>query len=74
MSWDKFAKPDKIEDEHKCFGRPKVWVEREITDIVRFGSAIGGIIKVQGHWLADNGEYATAINYCPFCGIKLEEG
>lgn len=24
-------------------------------------------------WWADNGEYATRIYYCPFCGIKLPE-
>ena len=24
------------------------------------------------HWFVGNGEYATKVNYCPCCGIKLE--
>jgi hypothetical protein len=72
MSWKVFDTEEKIEDEHRCGSRPRLWVEDEIKDITRYGSAIGSIIKVEGHWLADNGEYASEINYCPFCGLNLK--
>jgi hypothetical protein len=36
-----------------------------------YGPAVTGIDFWNGQWWATNGEYATAISYCPFCGQKL---
>ena len=41
-----------------------------------YGQAITKIEKwaYEAHppqWWAHNGEYGTAITYCPFCGLKL---
>lgn len=37
-----------------------------------FGSAIFRIEKIDGRWVAHNDEYASYINFCPFCGEKLD--
>ena len=38
-----------------------------------FGHSINDIVLDEGgKWFADCGEYATEIEFCPFCGIKLE--
>ena len=36
-----------------------------------YGPAITSIMFWDGQWWAGNGEYATAISFCPFCGVKL---
>lgn len=41
--------------------------------VFSFGPAITNIIKLDGiGWVAHCGEYASAINFCPFCGEKLK--
>ena len=42
--------------------------------IPNYGPAISRIEYVKEHlcWVAHCDEYATAINYCPFCGEKLQ--
>jgi hypothetical protein len=36
------------------------------------GPAIWSIEKSNRGWIAHNDEYASYINYCPFCGKKLD--
>lgn len=38
-----------------------------------YGKAIESITFVQGTWWAhsENGEYASEIGFCPWCGVKL---
>lgn len=38
-----------------------------------YGDAIGSILYNEKFniWYADNSEYSTPINFCPFCGTKL---
>lgn len=60
--------------EHKC----KEW--EELTEKIEwddkhneYGNAIRCIIKYDDseYWWASCNEYAEAIYFCPFCGIKL---
>jgi hypothetical protein len=41
-----------------------------------YGVAIHEIEYAKGQWWvnSDHEEYSTAILFCPFCGIRLEEG
>jgi len=47
---------------------------RSKLDFALWGDSITSIIHepVLQKWFAYNGEYATQIIFCPFCGIKLE--
>jgi len=36
------------------------------------GMAITHIEKTGDRWEAHNEEYGTFVNYCPFCGVRLE--
>jgi hypothetical protein len=38
-----------------------------------YGAAITRIEQLRGRWWAHNGEYATEITFCPFCGAQLRE-
>ena len=67
---------DYIEEKHICKDsttRSPIYPQEDIKvkGFVTYGPAIGRIIKVGGYWLADNDEYSTVINYCPFCGDAL---
>jgi hypothetical protein len=43
----------------------------EIRDHPKIESEEGVHVETSARWMANNGEYATAVNFCPFCGIKL---
>ena len=52
--------------------------ERSMLDV---NWALGGygpavevdiVLGSDGHWWADNGEYATPVRFCPWCGIRLD--
>ena len=47
----------------------------KIFDSGNYGPSIASIIgsKKSGKWFAYNDEYATQINFCPFCGKKLSD-
>jgi len=34
------------------------------------GAAVSTCFEVNGQFWLDNGEYASTVNYCPFCGVK----
>lgn len=40
-----------------------------------YGPAVKQIVYVENLdiWVATNGEYATAVKFCPFCGVNLKE-
>jgi len=57
---------------HKC---PKWSWEEYGRHSPEHGQAIGGEIyynHVEKSWWVSNDEYATKVNFCPFCGICLE--
>lgn len=67
---------DFIDEKHLCDHANKRVRFDPVIDITvkgfnTYGQAITRIIKVDGHWLADNDEYSTEIRFCPFCGKKL---
>jgi len=62
-------------EQHTCrqmTTRPMV-MERmeEEAQIQCYGPVIYNIVKTSGGWLAHNGEYASVISFCPFCGQRL---
>ncbi len=54
---------------HECSWQENVELNREVDGY--YGHAICNIAKFWGNWIAENGEYATKIRYCPFCGEWL---
>ena len=38
-----------------------------------YGEAITGCKEINGELFVGNGEYVSAVKYCPFCGISLEK-
>lgn len=53
--------------------------EGDLSDTAFWGCAFDAIeygefsrISNRRGWVAHNEEYGTFINYCPFCGVKLE--
>lgn len=60
---------DDADRQHTC----QPWPDAE-ADSRLSGHAITAIIQAAGRWYAENGEYATAIRFCPFCGGTLELG
>ena len=48
------------------------WDEHEF-EAARHGHAIDVTYVLNGKMWADNLEYCTEINYCPFCGTAKEE-
>lgn len=65
---------------HKCkahlkAGRKAHHKQDEFRALPSYGDAVGSIVFSldMDCWLAFNDEYATIINYCPFCGKELEE-
>ena len=51
--------------DHEC----EVNISRLPDDL--HGPAVTEIYFWSQNWWATNGEYATPISYCPFCGEKL---
>ena len=52
--------------EHKC--------PAYIDSRLGYGAALCDTIDYDaetGLWVAGNGEYGTAVRYCPWCGLKL---
>ncbi len=60
---------------HQCKEREELneKYDYSITSSLGYGEAIGKIVFSEEYkiWHTDNDEYATIINFCPFCGIKL---
>lgn len=65
---------------HDCKERAKV--ERAVAAADRpapshWGEAISDVVWLNGNWWAVAGEppeYATAIRFCPWCGVPLGQG
>jgi hypothetical protein len=59
-------------DEHTCSKYDKYQVD---TFDYYYGNALDPYIyqDESGNWGVGNGEYASPIGYCPWCGIKLGE-
>ena len=70
------AADDVVElEQHTCrqmSARPKVTEEMEDEARIQcYGPTIFSIVKTTGGWVAHNGEYASVIDFCPFCGQRL---
>lgn len=63
------------ETEHRCEEMEMAVRHSSVLYVGRtrmFGPSIFKIEKVRGNaWVAHNGEYATFVKFCPFCGEKL---
>lgn len=55
-------------EKHKC---SKLVMRFQRNDDFH-GLAIYTIEKTNRGWIAHNDEYSSYINYCPFCGKKLD--
>lgn len=47
----------------------------KVADWEQHGHAVTSVFShadYPGVWWAGNGEYATAVSFCPFCGVNLE--
>lgn len=59
---------------HECPEFDRCWDGITAGLIGGYGEAIGDKLYFREHggfWVADNGEYASVIRFCPFCGIEL---
>jgi hypothetical protein len=60
-------------EKHKC----KVMRDKELPIEEQridgfYGPVIFDIVKTSMGWIAHNGEYASHVWHCPFCGEKLD--
>lgn len=59
---------------HKCAKKANALHKGLAPEYDMWGGAIGSdmeYIPEIDRWRIDNGEYASAIAFCPFCGIEL---
>lgn len=65
--------PEYGTERHHCDGMNALLVEGEYVENAElYGHAVTDITRfLDGLWYAENGEYATRVDYCPFCGLKL---
>lgn len=61
--------------EHLEVNKKTYYKRQALRALPSYGGAVGNIIFdfYVNCWLAFNDEYASIINYCPFCGKELEE-
>jgi hypothetical protein len=70
---DAFQQPG---SRHQCLerGRHAGLAERAAEDTPTehlYGAAIVRVEHAAGKWWAHNGEYATEVSFCPWCGLRL---
>ena len=53
---------------HKCSNKK---IKKSVPGSF-YGLPITTIEQVDGIWIGHNNEYGSSINFCPWCGVKLE--
>jgi len=60
-------------EKHECEEISIDWPRvDEAEGIFMYGPILHSIVKEDGKWIAHNGEFASYIAFCPFCGKKLD--
>jgi hypothetical protein len=58
--------------EHLGAGHGPGWDDEGAPSERLWGDAVVRIERVGGRWWAHNGEYATEVSFCPWCGVRLD--
>ena len=67
--------PDDLENNrHICDDRDRLRDQSKGEEVEEYyGEAVVEVLRLpDGRWIAENGEFASFIRFCPFCGKKLD--